>query len=177
MKKKLTALVLAVLTAVALLPHSAFAASFQIDFETSCDALLLVNLDTNTAVYEKNADKRREPASLTKIMTYIVVDENVPDPDNTTVTISQKIQDELLEEMSLGRMVVKSSWGTRSSLSWFQANSRSISVTASSVVAMVRKPRLLKAHSYRFLLSAASPWTVIRFPASSTMGEPRAMHR
>ena len=96
MKKKLTALVLAVLTAVALLPHSAFAASFQIDFETSCDALLLVNLDTNTAVYEKNADKRREPASLTKIMTYIVVDENVPDPDNTTVTISQKIQDELL---------------------------------------------------------------------------------
>ena len=47
-------------------------------------------------VYEKNADKRREPASTTKIMTYIVVYENVEDPDNTTVTISEKIRDELL---------------------------------------------------------------------------------
>ena len=96
MKKKLVCFLSVVLTVWLLLPQGAFAASFQIDFDTACDALQLVNLDTGTVVYEKNADKRREPASTTKIMTYIVVYENVEDPDNTTVTISEKIRDELL---------------------------------------------------------------------------------
>ena len=96
MKKKLVCFLSVVLTVWLLLPLGAFAASFQIDFDTACDALQLVNLDTGTVVYEKNADKRREPASTTKIMTYIVVYENVEDPDNTTVTISEKIRDELL---------------------------------------------------------------------------------
>ena len=40
---------------------------------------MLVNLDTGVTVYSKNADVKRYPASLTKIMTYVVVAENVSD--------------------------------------------------------------------------------------------------
>ena len=96
MRKKIVCFLSVLMTVWLLLPQGAFAASFQIDFDTACDAIQLVNLDTGTVVYEKNPDKHREPASTTKIMTYIVVYENVEDPENTTVTISEKIRDELL---------------------------------------------------------------------------------
>lgn len=96
MRKKIVCFLSVLMTVWLLLPQGAFAASFQIDFDTACDAIQLVNLDTGTVVYEKNPDKHREPASTTKIMTYIVVYENVENPENTTVTISEKIRDELL---------------------------------------------------------------------------------
>ncbi len=96
MRKKIVCFLSVLMTVWLLLPQGAFAASFQIDFDTACDAIQLVNLDTGSVVYEKNPDKHREPASTTKIMTYIVVYENVEDPENTTVTISEKIRDELL---------------------------------------------------------------------------------
>ncbi len=64
-----------------------YAANFNISFEPKCEAMLLINLDTNTVVYEKNADKKMFPASLTKIMTYIITAENISDFENTKVTI------------------------------------------------------------------------------------------
>ena len=42
---------------------------------------LLVNLDNDTVIFEKNADKQAAPASLTKIMTATVVLENCKDLD------------------------------------------------------------------------------------------------
>lgn len=43
------------------------------------EAVYMVNLDTDDVVFEKNADKRMYPASTTKIMTAIIVLENVSD--------------------------------------------------------------------------------------------------
>ncbi|MDD6644797.1 MAG: D-alanyl-D-alanine carboxypeptidase [Oscillospiraceae bacterium] len=55
----------------------------QMDFgcnvKTKSDTVLLVNLDTGVTVYSKEADTKRYPASLTKIMTYVVVAENIKD--------------------------------------------------------------------------------------------------
>ena len=42
------------------------------------DTYLLVNLDNDTVIFEKNADKRNAPASLTKIITASVVIEKCP---------------------------------------------------------------------------------------------------
>lgn len=42
---------------------------------------LLVNLDNDTVIFEKDADKQAAPASLTKIMTATVVLENCKDLD------------------------------------------------------------------------------------------------
>lgn len=97
MKKKLASLFSIVLVCfVVLSSFPAYAANFPIDFETSCAAITLVNLDTGTTVYQKNADVKREPASLTKIMTYIVVSEQVKDLQGTQVTVTKDVVDRLL---------------------------------------------------------------------------------
>lgn len=72
------------------------ATTFQNDVETSTQSLYLYNVDFDTPVFEKNAQERRSPASTTKIMTYIVTIENVPDPDGTMVTVTKEVVDKLL---------------------------------------------------------------------------------
>ncbi len=47
--------------------------------ETEADIVLLVNTDSETVILDKNADKRSAPASLTKIVTCMLVLENCPD--------------------------------------------------------------------------------------------------
>ena len=47
--------------------------------ETESDIVLLVNTDNETVILDKNADKRSAPASLTKIVTCMLVLENCPD--------------------------------------------------------------------------------------------------
>lgn len=75
---------------------------FGCDVKTTSDTCLLVNLDTGVTVYSKNADVKRYPASLTKIMTYIVVAENVGD---------------LTEKVKIKKSVLKPLDGTGSSIS------------------------------------------------------------
>ena len=98
MKKKLILLFscLFLFTSIFAFPASAAGdEGFTIDFETNCNAIFMKNLDTGTVVYTKNADERIEPASTTKILTYIVVSENVEDLDGTTVTLTQELKDSL----------------------------------------------------------------------------------
>mgnify|MGYP003287722230 CR=1 FL=1 len=54
-------------------------ASFNSLLETEAEIVLLVNTDTETVILDKNADKRTAPASLTKIVTCMLVLENCPD--------------------------------------------------------------------------------------------------
>lgn len=77
-------------------PVRAGAATFNIDFEPNCAAIELVNLDTDTVVYQKNANERREPASTTKIMTFIVASEQIKDLEGTKITITKEVMDTLL---------------------------------------------------------------------------------
>lgn len=60
-----------------------------------CKAYLMLNLDTDTVVYSENADEQLPMASLTKIMTYIVAYETIPDIENAEITIPQSVFDEL----------------------------------------------------------------------------------
>lgn len=77
-------------------PVSASAATFNINFQPSSVAIELVNLDTDTIVYQKDADARREPASLTKVMTFIIASEHIKDLENTKITITKVVMDTLL---------------------------------------------------------------------------------
>lgn len=79
---------------VAVLPFSRVEAAYKPSFEINSDIAYLVNTDTDTVVYEKNADKKTYPASLTKIMTAIVAIESVTDPENVMVTAPAYIYDE-----------------------------------------------------------------------------------
>lgn len=65
-------------------------------FEISAEGCVLANIDTDTVIYEKNSNNRLYPASLTKIMTSLVVLDECSDLQNTTVTASAEALNLLL---------------------------------------------------------------------------------
>lgn len=79
-----------------LFTNTVIAANFNIDFTPQCEALYLYNLDTETVAYEKNGQKKMYPASLTKVMTYIITAESINNFDNVTITIRKEIIDKIL---------------------------------------------------------------------------------
>ena len=83
-------LVLACLLAA---PASAMS-GYDPDFEISAQAAYVVNLDTNLVVYEKNSETPMEAASLTKLMTTILMLKTYQDQlDTITVTAPGYIYD------------------------------------------------------------------------------------
>ncbi len=60
-----------------------------------CKSLFLVNLDTDAVAYAMNPDEPLPMASLTKIMSYIVAYETIPDIENTVITVPDSVVDEL----------------------------------------------------------------------------------
>lgn len=105
--KKLTNFlcVLTLTLVIALSPLTAWATTFDPardpDFGTEADtgvalnseAGILVNLDTDTVVFTKNADEAMEPASVTKIIVALLLLENVHDLEKTEITAPNYIFD------------------------------------------------------------------------------------
>ena len=75
----------------------ASALSFDCDVEQYSDTLLMVNLDTGMEVYAKEADTRRYPAALTKVMTYVIAAEYFDDFD-TKIPIKQSCIDSVINQ-------------------------------------------------------------------------------
>ena len=69
----------------------------QLDSELYCKYAYLCSADTHSAIAEKNSHIKTSPASLTKIMSVIVLLENATDL-NAEVTVSPKIYDALYKE-------------------------------------------------------------------------------
>lgn len=63
--------------------------------DPNSESIFMVSLDTGTVVFTMNPDERRPMASLTKIMTYIVVSETVSDLQNTRTTVPESVAEEL----------------------------------------------------------------------------------
>lgn len=89
--------VLSLLLAVVVVGCSVIPAFADYDpgFTPQADAIYFVNLDTGKVLYEKNADKKIYPASTTKIMTAILVLENVEDLDGPQIELKLYIQNAL----------------------------------------------------------------------------------
>lgn len=86
--KRLVCLLLSLaLSLIAALPAAALAAP---EFEPQSAAVYLVNLDTGTVVYEKAAHDRRACASLTKMMTALLLLESGEDLAQT-ITIPERL--------------------------------------------------------------------------------------
>ena len=101
-RKRLTALLLVIVIFASLFAAPASAEGFDFNWDIGdgntsphCEALFLLNLDTDTVAYAMNADEPRPMASMTKIMTYIVAYENIPDIENVRITVPQSVDDEL----------------------------------------------------------------------------------
>lgn len=112
--RRITAALLSVLTAAAVtLSASAEGFTFNWDLggddiynggiigsETNsagphCKSLYMLNIDTDTVVYTLNPDDPLPMASMTKIMTYIIAYENIPDIETTEITVPQAVEDDL----------------------------------------------------------------------------------
>lgn len=100
MKKRISLLVaLCICITTICTPFSA-AAAYDPGFDPISQGVYLVNMDTDTVIYEKNKDTQFVPASLTKVMTAIVALESVPSEEiptflQTQVTAPSYIFDEL----------------------------------------------------------------------------------
>ncbi len=94
--KKLFRRLTAVLTACAAMltvilciaPVEADAYAFTPPFTINSQAGIIVNMDSGTVIYEKNADRQVMPSHLAQIMTAIIVMENCQSPDTQTITMS-----------------------------------------------------------------------------------------
>lgn len=85
MKKKIFALIL-----VFIFAFSFPASAYQInEYELHCDAAMVISLDTGDVLYAKNHTEKLYPASITKLMTAIVMVENIDDLDNTYMTYTK----------------------------------------------------------------------------------------
>ncbi len=90
---KILSLTMSIITLVTLLclPVSA---EFEPPFAVNAESVILINLDSGDVVYEKNADEARPPASLTKVMTALMLVEGVADLSSVNVTAPQYIYNE-----------------------------------------------------------------------------------
>ncbi len=77
--RKLSIIILTLILLMGTLTQSLSALSFKPDFEIYSEAAYLVNMDTGEVVYSKNGEKQLVPASLTKIMTAIILIEKYED--------------------------------------------------------------------------------------------------
>ncbi len=82
--KKIVSLCLALLLSLTLLASPAWAGAFQSQFEqlgVSAEGVYIENLDTGVVMYEKNAHTQMSAASLTKLVTTMILLEKTPDLD------------------------------------------------------------------------------------------------
>ncbi len=65
-------------------------------FEVSAESAIMVSLDTDEIVYQKDAHTKRYPASLTKVMTAILLIEKTENLDTEVITVSDYAVNSLL---------------------------------------------------------------------------------
>lgn len=101
--KRFSALIVAIVMifTLTLCSFSASAVDYGCDVDTYSSNVYIENLDTGIVVFEDGANQQVPPASLTKIMTYIVTVENIKDLENTMVTITEDMLTDLDPESSV----------------------------------------------------------------------------
>ena len=65
-------------------------------FQITAESAIMASLDTGDIVYSKDSNTKRYPASLTKIMTALLILENTKDLDNEIITVSDYAINSLL---------------------------------------------------------------------------------
>lgn len=94
--KKLFSVLLCISILIGIFAISA-SASFNSLLETEADVVLLVNTDSEAVIFDKNADKKTAPASITKIVTCMLVLENCEDLE-TPLTCKRESLNGLYEQ-------------------------------------------------------------------------------
>lgn len=98
LKRLLTGLLAAVTTVAAIICCLPASGAGALTFSPTCtvrsESAILYNLDVDSVVYEKNADKKQLPASLVQIMTAVLVLEECENIAAETATAAKDMYDE-----------------------------------------------------------------------------------
>lgn len=86
-------------------PISASASYKTTGFEVKSEVALLVSLDTGDVIFEKNADEKRYPASITKIMTAVLLMENCNDLTQEVTVTKENYESLLGSELVVANLV------------------------------------------------------------------------
>lgn len=89
MKKFLLSSITALFFFVSIQPTNSFAAESQIDFAKNARSAILIEQDTGTILFEKNAHEQLPPASMTKIMTMLLIMEAL---DSGKIKLDEKVR-------------------------------------------------------------------------------------
>lgn len=94
-------LTMIMLLAMSVSTLSVSAADFGFTTDITADFVYMEELNSGTVVHSVRAQEQVPPASLTKIMTYIVVAENIPDLENTYITVTSDMLSTMDPESSV----------------------------------------------------------------------------
>lgn len=103
--KKIISLLLILVIFVVATPMSASAAYKTTGFEVQSEAAILVSLDTGDVIYEKNADEKRYPASITKIMTAVLLYENCDNFDTDATVTKDNVESLFGSDLTVAGLV------------------------------------------------------------------------
>lgn len=67
------------------------AVEFTPPFDIYSNSVYMMNLDTKSVIYQKNAEFEQMPASLVNIMTAVIVLENCPNPNDVIITADDSL--------------------------------------------------------------------------------------
>lgn len=88
-KKRILSFFFTIIVLLSLMLPQAYAASSVLDgMKVKADAALLMNMDSDTVLFQQDADKKIYPASITKVMTALLVLEAV---ESGQLTMDQKL--------------------------------------------------------------------------------------
>ena len=94
-KRMLTSLLASLMTAVLFFTHLPAQKAEAVLFTPNCtvqsESAILMNLDVNQIIYEKNADTKQMPAQLVQIMTAVIVLESCDDITKTELTAGEEM--------------------------------------------------------------------------------------
>ena len=93
-KKLLMLLLCAAVLAAGVWPHDLAPAAASAELKITGSSGIIYCSDTNEVIWEKNADSKLEPASMTKLMTALLVAENLSLDQEVTVTAEAAVMPE-----------------------------------------------------------------------------------
>ncbi|WP_368996420.1 D-alanyl-D-alanine carboxypeptidase family protein [Caldifermentibacillus hisashii] len=79
MKRSIVMIITALIISATIIPTPGFASEVKVDLAENAKSAILIERDTGTVLFEKNSDERLSPASMTKIMTMLLIMEALED--------------------------------------------------------------------------------------------------
>ncbi|WP_245947261.1 D-alanyl-D-alanine carboxypeptidase family protein [Bacillus taeanensis] len=87
--RRILAMIIAVMMGITTFEGTAFGKESQLNLANEADSAILIERDTGNILFEKNSNKELPPASMTKIMTMLLIMEAIEDGD---ISLKDKVR-------------------------------------------------------------------------------------